>query len=489
MIDFISSLFSVGQSIYITQSNDIEIGGKIVGLNNDFIVIQSADGNVIGVRDEAIKSFSKEPIKKLSMPVEQEGLNNRSLTKVGYGVPRRGQSIQKEFFSEPSRYNNKHSFKQYKPGDKIPIESLAKRDPSLANTWRRSEQDKQRLRELREYVRAVYDEIINNGEELEKEVPAIGSIVDLKPGYQFGFIDDVETGERYFYNRGDIVDSELLNMAGEGIKVVYFRGTNHKGPAAKSIHRPNTIGALMAIAMDLVNEDDFIRAKMVLQNILHAYPDNRSASLLLEELMAQVDNGAVGGSGHDNNLYNQARRALEVKDYDSALKLYQECIDKGVRKVNSIKELAQVYISLHSQEKDEVRKELYRKKGLEFIESYKSELPDKPSTNFSLENIYFALGDYQKHIEVVEDIIAESGKNGDLAQYVFYLNKAAQSYLRQNELDKALDAANQGLEVEADNVHLCKTKLAIEAALAGKDPLEEATESNKKGSSFFGLFS
>ena len=64
MIDFISDLFSVGQTIYLTQSNDVEIGGKIVKLNNDFIVIESEDGNVIGVRDEAIRSFSKEPVKR-----------------------------------------------------------------------------------------------------------------------------------------------------------------------------------------------------------------------------------------------------------------------------------------------------------------------------------------------------------------------------------------------------------------------------------------
>lgn len=483
MIDFISDLFGEGQTIYLTQSNDIEIGGKIVRLSDDFLVIETEGGNVIGVRDEAIISFSKKPIKSMTTPNGAKEIGGRNLNSA-LGVEN---NTQKSAFVEPSKYSNKRSFKQYKPGDKIPIESLAKRDPSLTNTWRRSETDRQRLRELRDSVKSVYDEVINTGEELDKEVPAIGSIVDLKPGYQFGFIDDVENGERYFYNRGDIVDSELLNMAGEGIKVVYFRGTNRKGPAAKSIHRPNSVGNLLSMAMDLVNEEDFIRAKMVLQNILYAYPNNHSATAMLEELTSQMDNGAIGDAGRNNNLYNQARRALEMKDYDLALKLYQECIDKGIRKVNSIKELAQVYISLHSQEKDDLKRDSYRKKGLEFIESHKNELPDKSSTKFSLENIYFALGDYQKHIEVVEDIIIESGENGDLAQYVFYLNKAAQSYLRQNELDKALDAANQGLEVEPDNVHLCKTKMTIEEMLAHNNTVE-GDENKEKGGGFFGLF-
>lgn len=488
MIEFISDLFSVGQTIYLTQSNDIEIGGKIVKLNDEFIVIETEDGNVIGVRDEAIRSFSKEPVKSISAPRASIDSQSYPSTKSEQGSWKRELPFSKGSSVDSQKYS-KRSFRQYKPGDKIPIESLAKRDPSLANTWRRSEQDRQRLRALREKVQSVFDKIISQGEDLDQEVPAIGAIVDLKPSYQFGFIDDVETGERYFYNRGDIVDGDLLNMVGEGIKVVYFRGSNHKGPAAKSIHRPNTIGGLLAIAMDLVNEEDFIRAKMVLQNILHAYPNSHSATAMLEELSAQMDSDVLGASNPNNGLYIQARKALEMKNYELAEKLYQECIEKGVRKVNSIKELAQVYISLHSQEKDEAQKELYREKGLEFIEAHKNELPDKPSTKFSLENIYFALGDYEKHIEVVEDIIADSGKNGDLAQYVFYLNKAAQSYLRRNELDKALDAVNQGLEVEADNLHLCKTKMTIEEAIAHHNSLAEQEEDKEKGGGFFGLFS
>lgn len=483
MIDFISDLFSEGQTIYLTQSNDIEIGGKIVKFSDDFIVIETEGGNVIGVRDEAIISFSKKPIKSIPTPIVEEKVGGRNFNGALCGVS----NAQKSAFVEPSKYSIKRSFKQYKPGDKIPIESLAKRDPTLTTTWRRSESDRKKLRELRESVKCVFDDVINAGEELDKEVSAIGSIVDLKPNYQFGFIDDVETGERYFYNRGDIVDSELLNMVGEGIKVVYFRGANRKGPAAKSIHQPNTIGNLLSMAMDLINEDDFIRAKMVLQNILYAYPNNLSATAMLNELTRQMDNGAIGDAGRNNNLYNQARRALEMKDYDSALKLYQECIDKGIRKMNSIKELAQVYISLHSQEKDEVKKEAYRKSGLEMIELHKNELPDKPSTQFSLENIYFALGDYKKHIEVVEEIITESGASGDLPQYVFYLNKAAQSYLRQNELDKALDAANQGLEVEPDNAHLSKTKMTIEELIA-RNNSDSSEEDKEKGGGFFGLF-
>ena len=209
MIDFISDLFSVGQTIYLTQSNDVEIGGKIVKLNDHFIVIESEDGNVIGVRDEAIRSFSKEPVKSLSTPQASTHSESYPSMKSEQGSWKRELPFGKGA-SVDSPKINRRSFRQYKPGDKIPIESLAKRDPSLATTWRRSEEDRQRLRALREKVQSVFNEIMSEGEDLDQEVPAIGAIVDLKPSYQFGFIDDVETGERYFYNRGDIVDTNTI---------------------------------------------------------------------------------------------------------------------------------------------------------------------------------------------------------------------------------------------------------------------------------------
>lgn len=489
MIDFIKTVFNVGDTIYIFQKGH-EIGGKILSINDAFIVIETVDGNIVGVKEEVIDSFSKEPVRK----PRREFNNNSSYpkfrggSKSNEGWSSRGGGYQTKYQGYPSgefveEKREKPKFKQYKPGDRIPLEFLTQRDPSLASSWKRMEEERKKSHYIKDAMKEVYDEIKSTEKDLQEVVPAIGAIVDLKPTFQFGFIDDMQTGERYFFNRGDIVDPALKNESGEGVQVVYQRGRNHKGATAKCILLSQPIEKVMDIAMDLVSEDDFLRAKLVLQNITDAYPNSVSGKTMLEELNNLMDENGIEESSQYDALYAEARKALEQRDYAKALKLYNECLGKGVRKVNCIKEIAQVFISLHAQEKNEEQKELIKKKGLDFIAEHKDELPDKSSTKFSLENIYFALGDYDKHIDVVEDIISESGNNGDIAQYVFYLNKAAQSYLRINDYERALDAANQGLEVEPQNTHLLKTKASIEELMNASS--SEAEETSKKGGGLF----
>lgn len=445
MIEFIRSLFKIGDQIFVYRENS-EVSGRIVSIHDDFIVLETEDSNIVGVRKSAIESFSRESIHK------KQYRNGRSHSS---SRPRYHDQV----------YPRKREFHQYKPGDRVPLEYLAKQDPSLTAAWKRMEAGRKQSSEVRNAIEEEYLEIRDAARAEDQEVvPAHGLIVDLKPSYQFGFIDDMHTGARYFFNKGDIVDSELRDMSDEGIEVVYQRSSNHKGPAAKCVHAPRSVAHLLDIFMELINEDDFVRAKMLLENIQAAYPDNESAQKLMDTLQS-----VLGQHGHDissrgDAIYSTARRALENKDYEKALEYYSQCLETGVRKVNAIKEIAQVYISLHAQEKDDTVREEIRQRGLDFIEQYKSELPEGQSTRFSLENIYFALGDYDKHIDVVEDIIQTCGREGELGQYVFYLNKAAQSYMRIEDYDRALDAANQGLEVEPDNTHLLKTKASIEEA-------------------------
>ncbi|MDO5016769.1 MAG: tetratricopeptide repeat protein [Porphyromonas sp.] len=462
MIDFIRTIFKEGDQIYILQ-NDQELGGKVLVINDSFIAIETEEGNVIGVKVDAIDGFSKQPIvRKKSvekMPRLFASDDNWD------SVPPRAES--KATTAKPKK--ERVDFKQFKPGDKVPLDFLTKQDPTLAHAWKRMEAERSRSSKIKKAVQELYDGFVVNAEGMDQVVPAIGAIVELKPSFQFGFIDDMQTGDRYFYNRGDIVDPELQNESGEGIKVVYQRGHNRKGATARCIHLPHSIRGVMDIVMSLVREEDFFRAKMVTRSILDAYPDNEAAQRMLEALTEGDAQNATEGNGGDDAMYVQARKALEQKDYATALELYKKCMEKGIRKANCIKEIAQIYISLHAQEKDEEQKAIHRAKGLEFIALHRKDLPNKSSTNFTLENVYFALGDYENHIDVVEDIIAETGEKGDLPQYVFYLNKAAQSYLRLGDYDRALDAAEQGLEVDPHNQHLLKTKGAIEEAVADED--------------------
>lgn len=488
MIQFIRTLFEEGDTIFISQKGQ-EIGGKILGINDTFIVIETVDGNIVGIKEDAIDSFSKESIKKSQRDFNTIGnsrfrgsRNNEARININGEGGSRSRYYGFQPIQQQEDKKERPKFKQYKAGDRIPIEFLTQRDPTLANSWKRMEEERRKSHHIKNAMKETFEEIRSEDNDMHLVVPAIGAIVELKPAYQFGFIDDMQTGERYFYNKGDIIDPALKNESGEGIQVVYQRGRNHKGATAKCVLLSQSIESIINIAMGLVEENDFLRAKLVLQIIIDAYPDCKSGRAMLNRLSSLLDENSIVESSQYDALYTEARRALEQREYATALKLYNECLEKGVRKVNCIKEIAQVFISLHAQERDEAQKELIRKKGLEFVEEHKEELPDKSSTKFSLENIYFALGDYDKHIDIVEDIITESGSNGDLAQYVFYLNKAAQSYLRVKDYERALDAANQGLEVEPQNAHLLKTKASIEEAISGANSeTKQDEETPRKG--------
>lgn len=484
MIDFIKTLFNIGDIIYLTYNDGVTVNGKIIAFGASFIAIESDGGNVIGVKEENIESFSKEPI----CVYNHANAKSSYKEKVSYSVGNES--------AVKLQRNDKNTFKQYQPGDKIPIELLAKRDATLANSWKKTEKERKDLQALKERIKATYEEVKSNATDLDQVVGAIGVIVELRPSFVFGFIDDAENGQRYYFNRSDIVDEELKNeIVGEGIQVYYQRTTNHKGGVAKCIHRPQTIGELIEMAMRYVEINDLMRAKMIFKNILTAYPSSTSAQLMLEQTHQKKVNSDTASDAETQvgKLYFQAKEAFKIKDYELALQLYQECIDDDIRKQACIKEMAQVYMSMHSKETDEEAKDACRQKAFEFIETHQDELPDGMSKKFFLENFYFSLGEYSKHIDVVEDIITESGNSGELGQYVFYLNKAAQSYLRLNDLDRALDATNQGLEVEPNNPHLNKTKEEIEQSMSQpaqeQEYQEVSTANTSKGKGLFGFLS
>ncbi len=464
MIDFIKTIFKEGDQIFLTQNGN-EIGGKILNISDAFLAIETVDGNIIGVKGDAIECFSKESLKNPKKIDNTPKGSNKVVTNYQVYGSKNVTNSDENYSREVSSQKPKQDFKQYKPGDKIPLEYLAQRDPSLITSWKKKKDEQRCSKQIKEKVKELYQKLRSEATDLNLVVPAFGAIVDLKPSFQFGFIDDMQTGVRYFFNRGDIVDPELINESGEGIEVMYLRSSNHKGVSAKCVMKSHTIEDVLQIVMRLVNEDDFVRAKQVLEICANSCPKSNTIQQMNELLSDLLVDSGIINSNADDILYSQARKALESRDYDNALKLYEECIKRDIRKVSSIKEMARVYVSLHAQEEDEVRRNEIRGEGLAFINEYKSELPDKSSTNFSLENIYFALEDYDKHIDIVEDIISECGSNGDIPQYLFYLNKAAQSYLRLGDLARATDAANQGLEVDPNNAHLLKTKAAIDGTL------------------------
>lgn len=435
MIKYIKEKFDTGDHIYIYCFAN-EIHGIIEIIGDDFIVLRSEDDNIIGIKGDSIIGFSSKPIEINSKSRKGDKNTNKY----------QRQGVRNEWKSMP---NSSVYSELYKTEDVLEQEKVLYHEISR----------------IKDEIKSVVDAFVKDDPDTaEMVISPMGVIIELRNAFQFGFIDDHNEGVRYFFNKNDIIDPDLKSIEGEMIEVVYQKGRNHKGPAAKYIHKSDTVGGLLQLMNTHLDFGSYSDAFAIMENIKITNDENfylDKITLLMGEILEKAKSIGYEVNKGKNSLYSEARRRLQNKDYDSALGIYQECLNLGFRKENCIKDILQIYVTTYAQKQSEYERSRIKQKALDFLEEHIDTLPDDQSTYFTIENAYFALGEYEKHIEVAEEIVAECGRNGELPQYVFYLNKLAQSYFRIGDFDKALDAVHQGLDIEPDNQHLIKTMKSI----------------------------
>lgn len=456
---------------------DYSVAGIFLYADEDFVVLKGKDGRLHGIRialvdvintsgDLSPEISDKDTAGDVSFGDTDNDTDFSSEEQAGAGV-------------EDQNDSRPRGFKEFKPGDRIPLEELAQRDPKVANTWKRKERKQFLNEELSERLDAVMNEVREAGRaEDAYSLVAFGKIIELQPGFLFGFIDDLKDGNRYYFNKSDIVDPKLLEVSGKDIPVVYYRGQNHKGYAAKSIMLPSSVTDSLELSAKLLKEGEFYASRQIVTAVLDMYPENTSALNFRNAFIN--NNNRKGGRNEDLDknraedeyespemfrFYKEGKKLMTQKDYRGAIQSYQTALDNGFRKEACIKEIAQCYIGLHSKTEDPAEKKKIAKEGIEFMDEYRAQLRDNLSTLFTLENFYFALGDYERHIDIIEDVIAECGQNNDIPQYTFYLNKAAQSYMHLGEYDKAMDAVMDGLEADPEYPQLQKTQFILMEAM------------------------
>lgn len=422
MLDYIKQKFPIGTKIYLYIEGS-EVVGRIEQIGGDYIIIEGANGQLIGMHADGITAFSTHSLRK---PTPQTATQQGTPS---YVEERSSRALQQKDLQRQQTLHN---------------ESIELLEQFLCQEH---DQDNETLQPM-------------------------GSINQLRNGFQFGFIDDCEDGERYYFNISELIDSRLIDHEEEDIPVVYYRTQNKRGKVARGIHLPGTIKELLQEVRQWIIQGEYHYAWQILENIGRQIPDLSVPSQIKANLQQLSPRGkgnkrAVQAEEEEKNaLYNEARSLMQYKNYDQALKLYRTCIQQQIKSENSIKDTIQIFITLYVNEAVPAIKRQIHDEAIAFIEEHKSFLPDEMSTLFSLENAYFALGEYPQHIEIAERIVALSAEREELDRYVFYLNKLAQSYFRNGEYDKAIDAARQGLEVAPSNAHLLKTMQTIEEGQA-----------------------
>ena len=447
MIEFLKSNFKTGDLIEITTDSET-IRGQIDFFGPDYIVLRLSNNQVKGISESSIRTFASvsNPPAEASEPAQPE--EEREAPSAA--TPDQAPQIE----TEPAK-----PFTKYKPGDRVPLSILTERDPSLLNDWSKKGQTKKRNEEAVEGVREAYVQAKSNSRKEDQVVVSpTGKIVQLRPSYQFGFIDTTDK-KRYYFNRSDLLDDTLRDFSGDNIEVAFLPGSNHKGLSAKAIVRPQTIDKLLDIVMELTSQGDLFRSRNLLNMIAEKYPKNQSTRSILEALESVLSKGrGQEDSDEDSQAYDEGIDHLEDKDFQAALKSFYTSIEEGVKVEQAIKQSITAYVRMYTATEDLETRETTRHAALDFINEKKSDLPNNISTLFVLENAYFALGEYSAHIDVVEEVINFCAKKRDIAKYLFYLRKAAQSYYRLGDYGRALDSAQEGLEREPEDEQLIKLR-------------------------------
>ena len=442
MIEFLKSNFKTGDLIEITTDSETT-QGQIDFFGPDYIVLRLSNGQVKGISASSISTFasiSSDPAAETGSAPTEEAKETPSTA-----------TPQSE--AEPSK-----PFTKYKPGDRVPLSILAERDPSLLDDWSKKGQTKKRNEEAVEGVREAYVQAKSDSRKEDQVVVSpIGKIVQLRPSYQFGFIDTPDQ-RRYYFNRVDLLDASLRDFSGDNIEVAFLPASNHKGLTAKAIVRPQTIDKLLDIVMERTTSGDLFRSRNLLQMIAEKYPKNQSTKSILDALESVLSKGHNREETEDSQAYDEGIGHLEDKDFEAALKSFHTSIEEGVKVEQAIKQAITTYVRMYTATEELETKETTRHAALDFINEKKSNLPNNINTLFVLENAYFALGEYSAHIDVVEEVINFCAKKRDIAKYIFYLRKAAQSYYRLGDFGRALDSAQEGLEREPDDEQLIKLR-------------------------------
>lgn len=473
-VDFLNSDSLKNLNIKLIGNGYVTVG-SVFFVDEDYVVLKSSNGELSGMRTSLIDYIKVADNTEDLQSGSTKSPSDRSAQSF-HELPTASGPSEKAHTEASNGYST--GFREFKPGDRIPLDELAQRDPKLASGWKRREKKQYVTPDMSDRFSETMDEIRNSKRaEDDYSLVAFGRIIELQPGFLFGFIDDLKDGNRYYFNRSDIADPNLLDVSGKDIPVVYYRSRNQKGFAAKTIMLAGTVKDTLEIASSLLERGELFSARQVASIVLEIYPENTSALNVKESLNTRKEyekgynsSSYNGYSSYDNGeneslelfrFYKEGKRLLAQKDYRGAIQSYQTALDNGFRAPSCIKEIAQCYIGLYGRAETEEGRAKIAQEGIDFMDEYRDQLPDTLSTLFTLENFYFALGDYETHVDIIEDVIAECGKKNDVPQYTFYLNKAAQSYLRLGELDKAMDAVLDGLDADPEHPQLQKTQFLL----------------------------
>ena len=497
MIDLISSLFNIGDQISIEYGNPINVvNGTIIKILPSSIALKH-DKEIIGIKGCEIISFNSMdslcPQEEQDIVAPQDAISD-STAEVKATTTENNVSNDEEH-KDVTVEEKTPVTPQFKVGDVIPIDVLQRIDPKINKKNRFGLQNNVAPKEVDEKELSQPQTLQNEeterakltepkpkskpktiGKSLEalsslaqdlrendnlKMVSAIGTIKHTRDDRRFGFIEDPKTKHTIFFSYNDIID-ELTPSVSLG--VLYTEIENDQGYKAVSIHRPGTINDLLALAEKQANKRKFDVALNIAEQILLQYPENLDADQVKKKYITKLyrPKKKVFVYKSDGSLYSKAKEFEQKKQFEEAIRLYKQAIDEKDKLESAIKDLAMLYVALYKS--DYKANSLYwKKEAIELVDRCESLLTKNITTwNFLLHNFYFPLGNYEKSIDIIKNLLDESSIKSDKVRYSNLLYTKAYNLLRLKRIEDAKDAITEALYYNPQNITAIQLKEQIE---------------------------
>ena len=515
MLEFIKKNYQVGDPIEITTSAGVYTG-QIEFIHNKYIVLRQDNGKICGIAGSDIFSFKADIPEEILTGKTQWEADDCGCVSMELASQKTALADDKDEMitdeetedeyivdDEEHEENEEQTLTvthiEPKVVGHIDLEKLQQIDPKFSqrNYFNRDEVRDESEVNSYQNIEDKNHKFDTEDEQRQPYIPAKGCVTYFNYEHRYGFIHDFASDADLYFKMHQIAEPMLLDRIRKGTKVVYSIDHNAQGPTANCLHLPHPINTLFIIAENCIDSYKYYFAREILEHILEIYPDNKDAQEMLEETKQPEGNTRYGYANNKKHvetaptvynpsfIYAQAKRAYLKKELTEAENLYLQALEAREKPESCVKDLVTLYVSKFKQAEDETIKYDVCSKADELLQKYGEFLPDNMTTKqFLALNYYLPIGEYEKFITVVNEIMESPQVSHVVSRRVFYLWQKGLALYKLGKTDEALTLVEDTLQLSPHNRQLLSLKNLIlhpEAELVDYAQIDEKPASEVTG--------
>ncbi|MDR2286767.1 MAG: hypothetical protein LBE04_04735 [Prevotellaceae bacterium] len=331
---------------------------------------------------------------------------------------------------------------EYKAGEKIPTELLETVTKKIPKFKIKPTSVFKSFNELEQLI----------DEEDKRTVNANGFITRYFAARMYGFITD-KKGRSIYFTYKNVIDDDLLEQLQEqsaytsNIPVLFTLSKEYKN-AAILVQRPTSVENIFDSIKTLFDEHKVGAAIGLTEQILLAYPENKNAKKIKEQLIS-INQSKI--DYYDSNYQKAATAKLVNKDLETALKYYMIAFENNEKRESCIKDIGMLYVQMENMQA-----------ALDFISMYGKELPNNVKTYNYFVNFYSSVREFEKVIEYIDLLLNDDSIAKDSIKCSTYLHQKGSALIQMNKTEEAREVLNEAIRFYPENAFANKLLQALD---------------------------